>query len=143
MAARIRFSSACEVRNLHGKRGRFSMAQDSKFIYEFTERLVDGDGRMKDILGGKGAGLAEMCRAGLTVPPGFTISTKACNLFLQDPEAYSLTIWPRVMLAIHRLEQVCGRNFGVTPNPLLVSVRSGARFCMPGMMDTVLDKERS
>ncbi|HEY3130364.1 MAG TPA: pyruvate, phosphate dikinase [Acidobacteriota bacterium] len=115
------------------------MAHDSQFIYEFNERRVDGAGRMKDILGGKGAGLAEMCRAGLTVPPGFTISTKACNLFLQDPQAYGFTIWPRVMLAIHRLEQVSGRNFGVTPNPLLVSVRSGARFSMPGMMDTVLD----
>src|SRR5207245_7065581 len=99
-----------------------------QFVYSFGASGADGDGKMKDILGGKGAGLAEMCRAGLTVPPGFTISTRACNLFLQDPQAYSLKIWPRVMLAIHRLEQVSGRNFGVTPNPLLVSVRSGARF---------------
>jgi pyruvate,orthophosphate dikinase len=115
------------------------MAHDSKFIYEFNERRVDGDGRMKDILGGKGAGLAEMCRVGLAVPPGFTISTTACNLFIQNPEAYGERVWPKVLMAIHRLEQVSGRNFGVTPNPLLVSVRSGARFSMPGMMDTVLD----
>ncbi|MBI4455280.1 MAG: pyruvate, phosphate dikinase [Acidobacteria bacterium] len=112
---------------------------DSRFVYHFNERHVDGHGGMKDVLGGKGAGLAEMCRAGLPVPPGFTISTEACVLFHHNPPTFPTIIWPEVLAALRELEQVSGKKFGGLPNPLLVSVRSGAKFSMPGMMDTVLD----
>src|SRR5947209_13492443 len=94
---------------------------------------------MKDLLGGKGAGLAEMTKAGLPVPPGFTISTRACNEFYDAGQKLPNGLWSEVTAAVTRLEQVTGKGFGSTTNPLLVSVRSGAKFSMPGMMDTVLN----
>src|SRR5687768_17502271 len=93
---------------------------------------------MKDTLGGKGAGLAEMTNAGLPVPPGFTISTQACNLFVKKgalPEA----IESDIERTLARLEKLMGRRLGDPADPLLVSVRSGAKFSMPGMMDTILN----
>ena len=115
------------------------MHSHDRFIYEFNRLKVDGNPEMKDLLGGKGAGLAGMCTAGLPVPPGFTVSTEACTLFNQDQAAFDELIWPQVLQALQRLEEVSHREFGGTTDPLLVSVRSGAKFSMPGMMDTVLN----
>ncbi len=110
-----------------------------KFVYFFGEGRADGNGQMKDILGGKGAGLAEMTNAGLPVPPGFTISTSACRLFNENEGRLPNEINSGVNAAILHLESVVGKKFGSTQDPLLVSVRSGAKFSMPGMMDTVLN----
>ncbi|HEX5630389.1 MAG TPA: PEP/pyruvate-binding domain-containing protein, partial [Acidimicrobiia bacterium] len=92
----------------------------------------------KNLLGGKGAGLATMTRIGLPVPPGFTLSTRACLETLRTGEMPA-AVWTEAMAAVHRLEQRTGRSFGGDGTPLLLSVRSGARFSMPGMMDTVLN----
>ncbi len=108
-------------------------------IYRFNPQIVDGNGRMKDLLGGKGAGLAEMTRCGLPVPPGFTVTTEACKLFNKNPKDYASMVLPQFREAVHELESVSGKRFGKDSQPLLVSVRSGARFSMPGMMDTVLN----
>jgi pyruvate,orthophosphate dikinase len=108
-----------------------------KFVYFFGGGVAEGKGSMKDALGGKGAGLAEMTNAGLPVPPGFTLQTEACREFMHgalDPEATA-----QMMAALSRLEELQGQKFGQGDNPLLVSVRSGAKFSMPGMMDTILN----
>src|SRR5258707_13932054 len=94
---------------------------------------------MKDLLGGKGAGLAEMTKAGLPTPPGFTITTAACNDYFAAGEKLPDGLWDDVLEAMHEVEQRSGKGFGDPKNPLLVSVRSGAKFSMPGMMDTVLN----
>src|SRR6266576_1055098 len=94
---------------------------------------------MKDLLGGKGAGLAEMTNAGLPVPPGFTISTVACNEYYDNKQSLPSGLWDEVKSALKRLEETSNKGFGSVDNPLLVSVRSGAKFSMPGMMDTVLN----
>ena len=94
---------------------------------------------MKDLLGGKGAGLAEMTIAGLPVPPGFTITTEACNDYFAAGEQLPDGLWDDVLEAIKEVERRTGKGFGDAANPLLVSVRSGAKFSMPGMMDTVLN----
>ncbi|MCZ6750995.1 MAG: pyruvate, phosphate dikinase [Acidobacteria bacterium] len=110
-----------------------------KFIYFFGEGKADGHGKMKDELGGKGAGLAEMTNAGLPVPPGFTISTAVCRLYFEKKGKLPPELDQQTEQAIARLEQVTGQKLGSRENPLLVSVRSGAKFSMPGMMDTILN----
>src|SRR4051794_14032275 len=106
----------------------------TKYVYDFTE----GDRDQKDLLGGKGANLAEMTRLGLPVPPGFTITTEACRYYLSEgEEPQSLRV--QVTMALRRLEDSLGRRLGDVENPLLVSVRSGAKVSMPGMMETVLN----
>src|SRR5947207_2945565 len=110
-----------------------------KHVYSFGEGTADGDGKMKDTLGGKGAGLAEMCRAGLPVPPGFTISTEVCNSYFQNGNRTPADVETQMSAALARLEKEMGRKLGDTTDPLLVSVRSGAKFSMPGMMDTILN----
>src|SRR5271157_3137799 len=110
-----------------------------KYIYSFGNGTADGDGKMKDVLGGKGAGLAEMCRAKLPVPPGFTISTEVCNIYFQNNNAVPAEIDAQMMDALKILEERMGQKLGDVENPLLVSVRSGAKFSMPGMMDTILN----
>jgi pyruvate,orthophosphate dikinase len=105
-----------------------------KYVYDFSE----GDATMRDLLGGKGSGLAEMVRLGLQVPPGFTITTDACRVVMREGEAPA-EMWEQVDEALKRLEEQSGRSFGSGPTPLLVSVRSGAKFSMPGMMDTILN----
>src|SRR6185295_10209308 len=110
-----------------------------KYVYPFANGKADGSGDMKDLLGGKGAGLAEMTNAGLPVPPGFTITTEACNTYYTAGEKFPDGMWDEVMAALARVEQATGKKFGGTDNPLLVSVRSGAKFSMPGMMDPVLN----
>ena len=104
------------------------------YVLDFAE----GDGAMRDLLGGKGAGLAEMTKLGLAVPPGFTITTDACRYVMEHKEVPP-GLWEEVEKAVGRLEERTGRSFGGGPVPLLVSVRSGAKFSMPGMMDTILN----
>src|SRR5579864_8654023 len=110
-----------------------------KYVYSFGGGSADGDGKMKDVLGGKGAGLAEMSRAKLPVPPGFTISTEVCNLYFQSGNKVPSEVDAQMNEALAALENKMGQKLGDTQNPLLVSVRSGAKFSMPGMMDTVLN----
>ena len=109
----------------------------TKFVYFFGGGAAEGKGTMKDVLGGKGAGLAEMTNAGLPVPPGFTIQTEACREYMRGELEGEVDI--QMMAALHRLEELQGQAFGAGDNPLLVSVRSGAKFSMPGMMDTILN----
>jgi pyruvate,orthophosphate dikinase len=106
-----------------------------KWIYLFSE----GNAKMRDLLGGKGAGVAEMTNAGLPVPPGFTITTEACNEYYRDGKQFPAGLWDQALAALRTVEEQTGKMFGDPENPLLVSVRSGAKFSMPGMMDTVLN----
>jgi pyruvate,orthophosphate dikinase len=109
----------------------------TKYVYSFGGGKADGNGKMKDVLGGKGAGLAEMTMAGLPVPPGFTIQTEACREYMRGK--MSPQIETETLDALEKLEKIQGQKLGVGENPLLVSVRSGAKFSMPGMMDTILN----
>jgi pyruvate, orthophosphate dikinase len=109
-----------------------------KYVYFFGNGKADGNGKMKDELGGKGAGLAEMTNAGLPVPPGFTIQTEACREYMRSGSA-SKAVDQQMDEALARLETLQGQKLGAGENPLLVSVRSGAKFSMPGMMDTILN----
>jgi pyruvate,orthophosphate dikinase len=115
------------------------VTMSNKYVYVFSNGAADGDGSMKDLLGGKGAGLAEMTKAGLPVPPGFTITTEACNAYYADGGKFPKGMWNQVLAAVKTIEKASGKEFGSSTNPLLVSVRSGAKFSMPGMMDTVLN----
>src|SRR6202522_1424214 len=110
----------------------------TKYVYFFGGGKADGDGKMKDVLGGKGAGLAEMTNAGLPVPPGFTIQTEACREYMKSG-ATSKEVERQMDEALAKLEALQGQKLGSGENPLLVSVRSGAKFSMPGMMDTILN----
>jgi pyruvate,orthophosphate dikinase len=110
-----------------------------KFVYSFGNGKAEGNRHMKDTLGGKGSGLAEMTNAGLPVPPGFTISTAACNLYYELGGKVPPGVDAEIATHLNRLEQSAGAKLGSTDNPLLVSVRSGAKFSMPGMMDTILN----
>ena len=112
---------------------------EKRYIYAWGDGHAEGNGEMKDLLGGKGAGLAEMTNAGLPVPPGFTITTAACNDYFAAGEKLPEGLWDDVLEAMHEVEERSGKRFGDPANPLLVSVRSGAKFSMPGMMDTVLN----
>jgi pyruvate,orthophosphate dikinase len=109
------------------------------YVYSFGGGKADGDGTMKDVLGGKGSGLAEMSRAGVPVPPGFTISTEVCNIYFQNGNHVPPEINQQVKDALTKLEGQIGKKLGDASNPLLVSVRSGAKFSMPGMMNTILN----
>ena len=115
-----------------------------KWVYLFTEvnaaeqRMGSWDG-VRSLLGGKGAGVADMTRAGLPVPPGFTITTEACNAYYDSDKEFPAGMWEQVVEAMHVVEKETSKKFGDPNNPLLVSVRSGAKFSMPGMMDTVLN----
>ncbi|MDA1312691.1 MAG: pyruvate, phosphate dikinase [Acidobacteria bacterium] len=111
----------------------------SKHIYAFGSGNTEGDGTMKDTLGGKGAGLAEMSKAGVPVPPGFTISTQVCNLFFENGNKVPAAIQAEMEQQLQKLEQTMAQKLGDSQDPLLVSVRSGAKFSMPGMMDTILN----
>jgi len=111
----------------------------SKYVFSFGGGTSDGDGTMKDTLGGKGAGLAEMSRAGLPVPPGFTIATDVCNIYFKNQNQVPAEIQKDIDKAIVKLEKQMGQKLGDAKNPLLLSVRSGAKFSMPGMMNTILN----
>jgi len=114
---------------------RKSALQDAKFFYFFGGGKAEGAGDMKDTLGGKGAGLAEMTNVGIPVPPGFTISTDACKLYYESGLSLPKSFDKEMMKQIHRLEKMAGAEFGNPSDPLLISVRSGAKFSMPGMMN--------
>src|SRR3970282_1585799 len=111
----------------------------TKRVYFFGGGKAEGHGKMKDVLGGKGAGLAEMTNLGVPVPPGFTISTEICNLYYRNRGKIPADVNREIAAHLARLERVTGKKFGDPKNPLLVSVRSGAKFSMPGMMDTILN----
>ena len=110
-----------------------------KYVYFFGGGKAEGKGDMKDTLGGKGAGLAEMTNAGLPVPPGFTISTEVCRIFYENKGKLGEEIQQQINEALARLESLTEQKLGSNERPLLVSVRSGAKFSMPGMMDTILN----
>src|SRR5689334_17749940 len=110
-----------------------------KYVYFFGNGKADGNRTMKDLLGGKGSGLAEMTNAGLPVPPGFTISTEVCNIYYEKNRKIPPAIDKEIGEHRKKLEKAAGATLGSSSNPLLVSVRSGAKFSMPGMMDTILN----
>ena len=116
------------------------MAKTAKYVYQFGNKKADGDGTMKPLLGGKGANLAEMSRIGLPVPPGFTITTEVCTYYYANKRTYPKDLDPQVRGGVAFIENIMGTKFGdKNAMPLLVSVRSGARDSMPGMMDTILN----
>ncbi|HBT22118.1 MAG TPA: pyruvate, phosphate dikinase, partial [Verrucomicrobiales bacterium] len=110
----------------------------TKYVYHFGKK-TDGDGKMKELLGGKGANLAEMTRIGLPVPPGFTISTEVCTYYYANKRTYPKVLQAQMEEGVKLMEKQLGKKFGDKSNPLLLSVRSGARESMPGMMDTILN----
>jgi pyruvate, orthophosphate dikinase len=110
-----------------------------KYVYLFGKAKTDGNGGMKPLLGGKGANLAEMCRIGLPVPPGFTITTEVCTYYYDHKRSYPSVLRAQMEAGVATIEKQTGRKFGDAKDPLLVSVRSGARDSMPGMMDTILN----
>ncbi len=116
-----------------------SQSKKKKYVYFFGNGKAEGHGDMKDLLGGKGAGLAEMTNLGMPVPAGFTITTEACTEYFRNNRQYPHNMWEEVLANLRKVEKVMGMKFGDSENPLLVSVRSGAKFSMPGMMDTVLN----
>ncbi|OLF80821.1 pyruvate, phosphate dikinase [Maricaulis sp. W15] len=115
------------------------MSADTKWVYAFGGGDSEGEAGMRELLGGKGANLAEMAKLGLPVPPGFTLTTQVCTAYYENNQAYPDTLNAQVEAALTKLEKAVGKAFGDPANPLLVSVRSGARASMPGMMDTVLN----
>jgi pyruvate,orthophosphate dikinase len=114
-------------------------SRSRKYVYFFGNKKADGNRSMKDLLGGKGSGLAEMTNAGLPVPPGFTISTEACTLYYKEGRKVPAFVDREMLDNLAKLEKAAGAKLGDVSNPLLVSVRSGAKFSMPGMMDTILN----
>ena len=110
-----------------------------KFLYFFSEQKTDGHAGMKDLLGGKGANLAEMCSLGIPVPPGFTISTEICRIYYENNKTLHPEIKSQIVKPLSEIKKVTGKSFGDNENPLLLSIRSGARVSMPGMMDTILN----
>src|SRR5690606_21330346 len=111
----------------------------TQWVYTFGDGKAEGRADMKNLLGGKGANLAEMSNLGLPVPPGFTITTEVCTYFYANGRRYPAELADQVAKAVAQVERIVGAKFGDKENPLLVSVRSGARVSMPGMMDTVLN----
>ena len=131
MAVAMRFISQTIIYSYLG--GNFTMA--NKWVYMFSE----GDMTMRNLLGGKGANLAEMTNIGLPVPQGFTVTTEACTQYYEDGRQINDEIMAQIMDGVKKMEEINGKKFGDSENPLLVSVRSGARASMPGMMDTILN----
>src|SRR5499433_1722030 len=111
----------------------------AKHVYSFGGKTADGDGKQKELLGGKGANLAEMCKIGIPVPPGFTITTEVCAAYYEQGKKIPEAALPQIDEAMKKVEATFGKKFGDTNDPLLVSVRSGAALSMPGMMNTILN----
>ena len=114
------------------------MAMSNKLIFQFSNKKTDGDQAMSDLLGSKGANLAEMSKIGINVPPGFTITTEVCNYFIENKEMPK-NFDKELEASLKKLEEYSGRKFGISDNPLLLSVRSGGKISMPGMMDSILN----
>lgn len=110
-----------------------------KYVYPFAEGCAEGKGEWRDLLGGKGAGLAEMTNLGIRVPPGFTISTEACLAYYASGDRYPDGLWDQILTTLSKVEISASATFGDREQPLLLSVRSGAPISMPGMMDTILN----
>jgi pyruvate,orthophosphate dikinase len=127
------------LRRATGRRALPKQTKTSKYVYYFGDGQADGRGDMKPLLGGKGANLAEMTRIGLPVPPGFTLTTEVCSYFYEHKRTYPPQLEAKVAAALAKVEQSVGKKLGDRERPLLVSVRSGARDSMPGMMDTILN----
>ena len=138
MATR-RKSAKAHRRSTTSKSGGAKKSAKTKYVYYFGDGNADGTGKMKPLLGGKGANLAEMTRIGLPVPPGFTITTEVCSYFYAHDRSYPPQLKAEVEAALAKVEQSVGKKLGDKEQPLLVSVRSGARDSMPGMMDTILN----
>src|SRR5207237_5520576 len=119
---------------------RKNKKKTARYVYYFGDGHADGAGTMKPLLGGKGANLHEMTRIGLPVPPGFTIDTEVCTYFYDDNRSYPPQLEAKVAAALAKVEKSVGKKFGDKERPLLVSVRSGARDSMPGMMDTIMNR---
>src|SRR5512134_65256 len=130
--------SAAAPKKAAAKTAKKSSGKSGKFVYLFGKK-TDGNGTMKPLLGGKGANLAEMCRIGLPVPPGFTITTEVCTYYYDHKRSYPPALQAQMKAGIAAIEKQTDKKFGDLKNPLLVSVRSGARDSMPGMMDTILN----
>ena len=113
--------------------------RQKKYVYFFGAGKAEGSGDMKELLGGKGSGLAEMTNLKISVPSGFTITTEACVEYFHSKKRYPGTMWDQALRGLRQVEQTMKARLGDPVNPLLVSVRSGARASMPGMMDTVLN----
>src|SRR5580700_10536783 len=113
--------------------------KSGKYVYLFGKAKTDGNGGMKPLLGGKGANLAEMCRISLPVPPGFTITTEVCTYYYDHKQTYPSILRAQMEAGVASIEKQTGKKFGDATDPPLVSVRSGARDSMPGMMDTILN----
>src|SRR3979409_2413059 len=119
---------------------RVASPKSGKYVYLFGKGKADGNGSMKPLLGGKGANLAEMSRIGLPVPPGFTVTTEVCTYYTANKKTYPKALESQTKSGVAGIEKIMGTKFGDMKNmPLLVSVRSGARDSMPGMMDTILN----
>ena len=110
-----------------------------KHVFSWGAGTADGNGSMKEVLGGKGAGLAEMSLAGIPLPPGFTISTEVCTIYFENANKVPQEIEDQMDVALRLLEERTGKKLGSATDPLLLSVRSGAKFSMPGMMNTILN----
>src|SRR5438128_259501 len=137
MAKKTQTSS--RPKSVKSTKSRTRNPKSRKHVYFFGNGKADGNRNMKDLLGGKGSGLAEMTNAGLPVPPGFTISTEVCNIYYERNKKIPAAIDKEIAEHVKKLEKAAGAMLGSTSNPLLVSVRSGAKFSMPGMMDTILN----
>src|SRR5881227_3816200 len=123
-----------------GRNGAGKTRKRAKYVYYFGDGRADGNGKMKPLLGGKGANLAEMTRIGLPVPPGFTITTEVCTYYYAHNGTYPASLQAEIDKGVANMERIMGTKFGDTKKmPLLVAVRSGARDSMPGMMDTILN----
>jgi pyruvate, orthophosphate dikinase len=133
------FEDACFMGLSEDTELAMTKSKNAKWVYTFGDGKAEGEAGMKNLLGGKGANLAEMSNLGLPVPPGFTISTELCTAFYDNGKVYPDSLRPDVDAALKHVGKLTGRIFGDAKNPLLVSVRSGARASMPGMMDTVLN----
>lgn len=139
MANKKHFSAGHSNRRLKSRKTAPTKRKAPKFVYYFGDGRADGAGNMKPLLGGKGANLAEMTRIGLPVPPGFTITTEVCTYYYDHKRAYPPVLKEQVESALAKIEKAAAKKLGDRDRPLLVSVRSGARDSMPGMMDTILN----
>src|SRR3954466_6545997 len=139
MAKKAKTSRPRSARKSKTKPAKTKPARTVRRVYYFGDGKADGAGHMKPLLGGKGANLAEMTRIGLPVPPGFTITTEVCTYFSETKRSYPRGLEAEVAAALAKVEKSVGKKLGDKERPLLVSVRSGARDSMPGMMDTILN----
>src|SRR3954462_10727946 len=139
MAKKAKTSRPRSARKSKTKPAKTKPARTARRVYYVGDGKADGAGHMKPLLGGKGANLAEMTRIGLPVPPGFTITTEVCTYFSEHNRSYPPQLKAQVAAALAKVEKSVGKKLGDKDRPLLVSVRSGARDSMPGMMDTILN----